>query len=110
MEEKRQLVNRFIRMSGAYDAVIDFDKVLSDPAQPTGSENRLLSSTTRRLTSELRFLVPEGSQFAASTRMPANELALTSVLGRTINRQRNLKTIEIQRIPLLSCTRRAKPA
>ena len=35
MEEKRQLVNRFVRRSGAYDAVIDFDAVLSDPAQPT---------------------------------------------------------------------------
>jgi lysophospholipase L1-like esterase len=35
MEEKRQLVNRFIRTSGAYDAVIDFDAVLRDPAQPT---------------------------------------------------------------------------
>jgi lysophospholipase L1-like esterase len=35
MEEKRQLVNRFVRTSGAYDAVIDFDAVLRDPAQPT---------------------------------------------------------------------------
>jgi lysophospholipase L1-like esterase len=35
MEEKRQLVNQFIRTSGAYDAVIDFDAVLRDPAQPT---------------------------------------------------------------------------
>jgi lysophospholipase L1-like esterase len=35
MEEKRQRVNRFIRTSGAYDAVIDFDAVLRDPAQPT---------------------------------------------------------------------------
>jgi lysophospholipase L1-like esterase len=35
MEEKRQLVNRFIRTSGAYDAVIDFDAVLRDPGQPT---------------------------------------------------------------------------
>jgi len=35
MEEKRQLVNRFIRTRGAYDAVIDFDAVLRDPAQPT---------------------------------------------------------------------------
>ena len=35
MEEKRQLVNRFVRRSGAYDAVIDFDAVLRDPAQPT---------------------------------------------------------------------------
>jgi lysophospholipase L1-like esterase len=35
MEEKRQLVNRFVRESGEYDAVIDFDAVLRDPAQPT---------------------------------------------------------------------------
>ncbi len=35
MEEKRQQVNRFIRRSGAYDAVIDFDAVLRDPAHPT---------------------------------------------------------------------------
>lgn len=35
MEEKRQLVNRFVRLSGAYDAVIDFDAVLRDPGQPT---------------------------------------------------------------------------
>ena len=27
--------NRFIRTSGTYDAVIDFDKVLRDRAQPT---------------------------------------------------------------------------
>jgi lysophospholipase L1-like esterase len=35
MEEKRQAVNNWIRTSGAYDAVIDFDAVLRDPAQPT---------------------------------------------------------------------------
>ena len=35
MEEKRQAINRWIRTSGAYDAVIDFDRVLRDPAQPT---------------------------------------------------------------------------
>jgi lysophospholipase L1-like esterase len=28
-------VNRWIRVSRAYDAVIDFDKVLRDPSQPT---------------------------------------------------------------------------
>jgi lysophospholipase L1-like esterase len=32
-EVKRQLVNDWIRTSGAYDAVIDFDKVVRDPAQ-----------------------------------------------------------------------------
>jgi lysophospholipase L1-like esterase len=31
-EAKRQAVNDWIRSSGAYDAVIDFDKVLRDPA------------------------------------------------------------------------------
>ena len=35
MEEKRQAINRWIRRSGAYDAVIDFDKVLRDPQHPT---------------------------------------------------------------------------
>ena len=35
MEEKRQAVNRWIRTSNAYDAVIDFDKVLRDPMHPT---------------------------------------------------------------------------
>jgi lysophospholipase L1-like esterase len=34
-EAKRQAVNNFIRTSGAYDAVIDFDLVTRDPAQPT---------------------------------------------------------------------------
>jgi lysophospholipase L1-like esterase len=35
MEEKRQAVNRWIRTGQAYDAVIDFDKVLRDPAHPS---------------------------------------------------------------------------
>jgi len=35
---KRQAVNQWIRTSRAFDGVIDFDKVLRDPAQP----NRLL--------------------------------------------------------------------
>jgi lysophospholipase L1-like esterase len=34
-EAKRQAVNAFIRTSGAYDAVVDFDLVTRDPAQPT---------------------------------------------------------------------------
>jgi lysophospholipase L1-like esterase len=33
-ETKRQAVNRWIRTSGAFDAVIDFDKVVRDPAHP----------------------------------------------------------------------------
>ena len=33
-ETKRQAVNKFIRTSGAYDAVIDFDAVVRDPALP----------------------------------------------------------------------------
>jgi lysophospholipase L1-like esterase len=33
-EAKRQAVNRWIRTSGAFDAVIDFDKVARDPAHP----------------------------------------------------------------------------
>jgi len=35
MEQKRQAVNNWIRTSKAYDAVIDFDKVLRDPANPS---------------------------------------------------------------------------
>ncbi|WP_345570905.1 SGNH/GDSL hydrolase family protein [Nonomuraea rosea] len=34
IEAKRQAVNRWIRTSGAYDAVIDFDAAVRDPAQP----------------------------------------------------------------------------
>jgi lysophospholipase L1-like esterase len=34
-EAKRQAVNKFIRTGGGYDAVIDFDRVTRDPAQPT---------------------------------------------------------------------------
>ncbi len=33
-EAKRQAVNRWIRTSGAFDGVIDFDEALSDPAHP----------------------------------------------------------------------------
>jgi lysophospholipase L1-like esterase len=33
-ETKRQAVNKFIRTTGAYDGVIDFDAVVRDPAQP----------------------------------------------------------------------------
>ena len=33
-EATRQAVNRWIRTSGAYDGVIDFDKVVRDPADP----------------------------------------------------------------------------
>jgi lysophospholipase L1-like esterase len=33
-EAKRQAVNRWIRTSGEYDAVIDFDKATRDPADP----------------------------------------------------------------------------
>jgi lysophospholipase L1-like esterase len=34
-EVKRQAVNQWIRSSGAFDAVIDFDKAIRDPANPT---------------------------------------------------------------------------
>lgn len=37
-EEKRQTVNEFIRTSGAFDGVIDFDKAIRDPDNP----NRIL--------------------------------------------------------------------
>lgn len=35
LEAKRQAVNRWIRTSNAYDAVIDFDKLLRDPTFPS---------------------------------------------------------------------------
>jgi lysophospholipase L1-like esterase len=34
-ELKRQQVNRWIRTSGAFDGVIDFDRVLRDPRAPS---------------------------------------------------------------------------
>lgn len=34
-EATRKAVNRWIRTSGAYDGVIDFDKIVKDPADPT---------------------------------------------------------------------------
>jgi lysophospholipase L1-like esterase len=34
-EAKRQAVNEWIRTSGAYDGVVDFDKVVRDPSAPT---------------------------------------------------------------------------
>ena len=34
-EVKRQAVNSWIRTSGEYDAVIDFDMVLRDPSHPS---------------------------------------------------------------------------
>ena len=34
-EEARQTVNQWIRSSGEYDAIIDFDQVLRDPSNPT---------------------------------------------------------------------------
>jgi lysophospholipase L1-like esterase len=34
-EEKRQAVNEWIRTTGMYDAVIDFDRAVRDPADPT---------------------------------------------------------------------------
>ena len=35
LEAKRQAVNHWIRTSNAYDAVIDFDKLLRDPSHPS---------------------------------------------------------------------------
>ena len=34
-EAKRQALNKWIRSSGAYDGVIDFDQITRDPAAPT---------------------------------------------------------------------------
>jgi lysophospholipase L1-like esterase len=33
-EQKRQIINEWTRHSGAFDAVIDFDKLLRNPANP----------------------------------------------------------------------------
>ena len=35
MEQTRQRINKWIRESGAFDAVVDFDAVLRDPSNPT---------------------------------------------------------------------------
>jgi lysophospholipase L1-like esterase len=35
VEAKRQLVNAWIRTSGEYDAVIDFDEITRDPSAPS---------------------------------------------------------------------------
>jgi len=35
MEAKRQAVNEWIRTSGAFDIVVDFDAALRDPVDPT---------------------------------------------------------------------------
>jgi lysophospholipase L1-like esterase len=34
-ETKREAINQFIRTGGEFDAVIDFDAVVRDPAHPT---------------------------------------------------------------------------
>ena len=47
-ETKRQAVNQWIRSSGAFDAVIDFDKAVRDPAAPGADAS---SATTAAITS-----------------------------------------------------------
>lgn len=42
-EEKRQIVNQWIRTSGAFDGVIDFDRAVRDPRDPTRLEPTLSS-------------------------------------------------------------------
>jgi lysophospholipase L1-like esterase len=37
-EQKRQAVNKWIRESGAFDGVIDFDAVVRDPNRPSHIE------------------------------------------------------------------------
>jgi len=39
-EVKRQAVNEWIRTSGDYDAVIDFDAAIRDPTQPSRFQPR----------------------------------------------------------------------
>jgi lysophospholipase L1-like esterase len=43
-EAARQAVNQWIRTSGAYDAVVDFDAILRDPNRPTKLHAPLASS------------------------------------------------------------------
>jgi lysophospholipase L1-like esterase len=43
VEEKRQAVNDWIRTSGTFDFVIDFDKVLRDPDNPVDMRSDLTS-------------------------------------------------------------------
>jgi len=40
-EQVRQSVNRWIRESGAFDAVVDFDQLLRDPARPIRMKNAM---------------------------------------------------------------------
>ena len=40
-EGKRQTINTWIRESGAYDAVIDFDAALADPDNPSAMRTDL---------------------------------------------------------------------
>jgi len=46
-EAKREEINRWIRTSGAYDAVIDFDKVVCDPKHPSSIRQRRSHSSQR---------------------------------------------------------------
>lgn len=40
-EQTREAVNTWIRTSGAYDAIIDFDPVMADPAEPLSMKSSL---------------------------------------------------------------------
>ena len=42
-EEMRQAVNKWIRVSGAFDGIIDFDAVLRDPDHPSRTAARFAS-------------------------------------------------------------------
>ena len=45
-DKVRQAVNRWIRESGAFDAVVDFDALLRDPARPSRLKAAMDSATT----------------------------------------------------------------
>ena len=61
LESVRQQVNAWIRTSGEYDAVIDFDRVVRDPSQPT----RIIPSITEHGLSV--HTNPEGARLMAES-------------------------------------------
>ena len=64
-EKQRQLLNRWIRTSGAFDAVFDFDKALRDPRHPGPDapevrQRRPSAPRRRRLPEDGRHREPQG--------------------------------------------------
>ena len=46
VEVKRQEVNRWIRTSGEFDSLVDFDEIARDPTQPSRLKPEFDSGTT----------------------------------------------------------------